>query len=63
MRWYCWHNWSKWSEYVSTYEAPYQFRYCKKCNLIKRKRRALTGNGVNPQAWNHSPDNDADKLK
>jgi len=53
MKWYCLHDWSAWSEIVNTYTAPYQFRYCNKCNLIKRKRQSLTNNEVDLAVWNH----------
>ena len=56
MKWFCSHNWSAWSEMVTTYDAPFQYRYCEKCNLIKKIKAATNGNSVNLLAWNNGQD-------
>jgi hypothetical protein len=52
MKWFCRHDWPKWSAIVSTYNGPYQYRACVKCNKVSRRKVCLDSNGVNLAAWN-----------
>jgi NAD-dependent SIR2 family protein deacetylase len=46
-------NYSVWSQIVNCYTAPYQFKYCKQCNKIVKRRVTFTSNEVNLAVWNH----------
>ncbi len=42
----CWHDWAKWSCVIQDYNMTmYQYRKCKKCNKIIR-RKAFWNNSI-----------------
>lgn len=36
MRYFCWHSWTKWSQQVENYDGVYQYRFCFKCNKVRK---------------------------
>lgn len=49
------HRWSPWSKLVKTYDGVYQYKYCKRCNKIA-KRKLGVGIEFDLQDWNHGED-------
>jgi len=46
VKYFCWHNWTKWGAVIKDYNAiRYQYRGCKKCNKIIR-RKAFWNNSI-----------------
>jgi Pyruvate/2-oxoacid:ferredoxin oxidoreductase delta subunit len=52
----CLHNWSSWSELILAYDGVFQYKYCKKCNLIRSNCR---GRSIyfNLAVWNKKQEN------
>ena len=66
MKWFCRHDWTQWSQQVMTNQGVNQFRFCKKCNIVKQKNFKLNMSYLsihhNLNIWNN-PKSEADKLK
>jgi len=62
----CKHDWTAWSQLVSTYHGVNQFKYCKKCNIVKKlyyhSVKGAYGNDYNLLLWKN-PKSEADKIK
>lgn len=66
MKLFCRHDWTKWSQQIPTYHGVNQFRYCIKCNKVKKRfhhnASGAYSNDHNLGVWNN-PKSDADELK